>query len=141
VVIKHRRASGTEQATAEACPWLSRLRHPLAWRHAPDLERRHQAAYERLAERVEEIIAGLGLVQDDFSIGAGRIYHVPQVVSVDPGPPVKVDVRILPGQSPEDFSVPAATIAYDLGVAEVGINPLGPSAIRLELRPHDGLVD
>jgi hypothetical protein len=33
------------------------------------------------------------------------------------------------------------TIAYDLGVAEVRINPLGPSAIRLELLPHDGLAD
>jgi hypothetical protein len=88
---------------------------------------------------VEEIIAGLDLVQSDFSIAAGRVFHVPQVVSVSPGPPVGLDLRILPGQSPEDFSAHAAAIAYDLGMAEVRVVPLGPSAIRLELRPHDRL--
>jgi hypothetical protein len=139
VVIKHQRPGGPEQATAEETPWLSRLRHPLDWRHTRDLERRHLAAYERLAARVQEIIAGLGLIQEDFSIGGGR-YHVPRVISVDPGPPVRVDVRILPGQSPEDFSGHAATIAYDLGIAEVRIVPLGPSAIRLELLSHDRLA-
>ena len=75
VVIKHQRPGGPEQATAEETPWLSRLRHPLDWRHTRDLERRHLAAYERLAARVQEIIAGLGLIQEDFSIGGGR-YHV-----------------------------------------------------------------
>ena len=140
VVIKHQRPGGPEQATAEATPWLPRLRHALDWRHTRDLERRHQEAYERLAERVEEIIAGLNLIQEDFSIGGGRIYHVPRVVSVDSGPPVKVDIRILPGQSPEDFSAHAATIAYDLGIAEVRMVPLGPSAIRLELLSHDRLA-
>jgi hypothetical protein len=89
--------------------------------------------------RVEEIIVGLGLTQSDFSIAAGRVFHVPQVVSVAPGPPMRVDIRILPGQSPDDFSAHAAAIAYDLGMAEVRVIPLGPSAIRLELRPHDRL--
>ncbi len=137
VVIKHRRRGGPQQATAEQTRWLSRLRHPLERRHTGDLEPRHQAAYERLAERVEEIIAGLGLIEDDFSISAGRIYHFPRVIAVHPGPPLAVDIHILPGQSPENYSAHATAIAYDLGMAEVHVVPLGPAEIRLELLPHD----
>ena len=136
VVIKHRHTPGGEGNA----PWRDRLRHPLEWRHNRDLERRQQVGYERLAWRVEEIIAGLELTQSDFSIAAGRVFHVPEVVSVDPGPPVSLDIRILPGQSPDDFSAHAAAIAYDLGMAEVRVVPLGPSAIRLELLPHDRLT-
>lgn len=137
VVIKRRRSGGTGQASAEQTPWLSRLRHPRERRHARDVERRHQAAYERLAERVEEIITGLGLIEDDYSVSAGRVYHMPEVILVHPGPPLGVDIRMLPGQSPDDFSAHAAAIAYDLGMANVRVVPLGPSDIRLELLPHD----
>lgn len=139
VVIKHRHTRGTEAVTGGKTPWLPRLWHPLDGGHNRDLERRQQAGYEQLAWRVQDIIAGLGLVQSDSSIGSGRVFHVPQVVSVDPSPPVGLDIRILPGQSPDDFSAHAAAIAYDLGMAEVRIVPLGPSAIRLELLPHDRL--
>jgi len=137
VVIKHRCSGGPGQASVEQTSWRSRLRYPLERRHARDVERRHQAAYERLAERVEEIITGLGLIEDDFSIAGGRVYHMPEVISVDPGPPLGVDIRMLPGQSPEDFSAHAAAIAYDLGMANVRVVPLRPSEIRLELLPHD----
>jgi hypothetical protein len=139
VVIKHRHAGGTGAATGGKTPRPSRLRHPLEWRHNRDLERRRQTGYERLARRVEEIIVGLGLTQSDYSIAAGRVFHIPQVVSVDPGPPVGLDIRILPGQSPDDFSAHATTIAYDLGMADVRVVPVGPSVIRLELLPHDRL--
>ncbi|MGH3853851.1 MAG: DUF1918 domain-containing protein [Pseudonocardiaceae bacterium] len=139
VVIKNRHTRGNEAVTRGETRWLSRLRHPLARGHNRDLERRQQVGYEPLAGRVEEIIAGLGLTQSDVSIAAGRVFHTPQVVSVDPGPPVGLDIRILPGQSPDDFSAHAAAIAYDLGMAEVRVVPLGPSVIRLELLPHDRL--
>jgi Domain of unknown function (DUF1918) len=136
VVIKHRHPGDTAAVT----PRLARLRHPLEWLHNRDLERRQQAGYEQLARRVEEIIVGLDLVQSDFSIAAGRVFHAPEVVSVDPGPPVGLDIRMLPGQSPKDFSKHAAAIAYDLGMAEVRVVPLGPSVIRLELLPHAPLA-
>ncbi|MGB9280248.1 MAG: DUF1918 domain-containing protein [Pseudonocardiaceae bacterium] len=135
VVIKHRHTPGGERNA----PWRDRLRHSLERRHNRDLERRQQVGYERLAWRVEEIIAGLELTQSDFSIAAGRVFHVPEVILVDAGPPVSLDIRILPGQSPDDFSAHAAAIAYDLGMADVRVVPLGPSAIRLELLPHDRL--
>jgi hypothetical protein len=139
VVIKRRHPRGTEAVTEGETPWLSRLRHPLEWRHNRELERRQEARYEQVAWRVEQIIAGLGLAQSDYSIAAGWVYHIPQVISVDPGPPVGLNIRIFPGQSPDDFSAHAATIAYDLGIAEVRVVPLGPSVIRLELLPHDRL--
>lgn len=133
VVIKHRHGHGS----GGAGPRLSWLRHPLEWRHSRDLERRQQDRDEHLARRVQDIIAGLGLTQMDFSIGGGRVVHIPKVVSMAAGPPVGLDIEILPGQSPEDFSAHERTIAYDLGVAEVRVVPLGPDRIRLELLPHD----
>jgi hypothetical protein len=139
VVIKHRRTGGRDAITIGDAPLLSRLRHLREWRHNRDVERRQQAAYERLASRVEDIFAGLGLVHDDWSIGGSRTFDIPEVISVNPGPPVGLDVRMLPGQVPDDFSGHASAIAYDLGMAEVRVVPLGPSLIRLELLPHDQL--
>lgn len=139
IVIKHRHPHGNEAVTGGKNRWRSGLLHPLARAHDRELERRQQDGYEQLALRVEDIIVGLGLTLEDFSIAAGRVFHIPQVVSVDPGPPVGLDLRILPGQSPEDFSAHAPAIAYDLGMAEVRVVPLGPSVIRLVLVPHDWL--
>jgi Domain of unknown function (DUF1918) len=93
VVIKHRHPRGDEVLTGGKTRWLSRLRHLLGWGDNRDLERRQQVEYQQLAWRVEKIIAGLGLTQSDFSIAAGRVFHIPQVVSVDPGPPVGLDIR------------------------------------------------
>ena len=136
VVINHRHARGSAGVAGDTS-WRSKLRHPLEWHHHRDRERREQVAHERLAQRVEEILAGCGLGQEDDSIAAGRIYHFPQVTSVAAGPPMSVDIRMLEGQSPDDFSAHAATIAHDLGMAEVRVIPLDPSAIRLQLVPHD----
>jgi len=73
VVIKHRCSGGPGQASAQQTLWLSRVRHPLERRHARDIERRHQVAYERLTGRVEEIITGLGLIDvDRLRPGDGR---------------------------------------------------------------------
>jgi hypothetical protein len=112
-----------------------RLRHLLTWRRARQLKRARQEHDQRLAWRVTDIMVGCGLVQTDYSIGGGRMLHLPQVVSVVAGPPVGLDIRILPGQTPDDFVAHARVIAYNLGVAEVRVVPLGPSLIRLELLP------
>jgi hypothetical protein len=90
---------------------------------------------QELAWRVQDIIAGLGLIQTDFSIAGGRIVHIPHVVSVAAGPPVGLHIRTLPGQTPDNFAAHAPAIAYNLGVAEVRVVPLGPSLIRLDLLP------
>src|SRR5918912_1584754 len=66
---------------------------------------------------------------------------MPKVISVDPGPPLDLDIRMLPGQSPQNFSAHAAAIADDLSMTDVRVVPLGPSDIRLELLPTIGIPD
>jgi hypothetical protein len=62
---------------------LSRLRRD---RRARRLDHGHHAYNQQLAWRVQDIIVGCGLVQVDYSIAGGRVFHIPQVISVDPGP-------------------------------------------------------
>ncbi|MGH3673571.1 MAG: hypothetical protein ACRDSH_23575 [Pseudonocardiaceae bacterium] len=88
---------------------------------------------QRLAWRVQDVLVGCGLSQDDYSVGGGRVFHIPQVISVDNGPPVTLEIRMLPGQTPEDFTTHASVMAYDLGVAEVRVTLLEIPLIRLEL--------
>lgn len=98
----------------------------------------HQEHDHRLARRAQEVIVGLGLTQTDFSIAAGRIIRIPQVISVTAGPPVGLHIRTLPGQTPDDFAAHAPALAYNLGVPKVHVVPLGPSLIRLDLLPETG---
>ncbi|MDQ3765665.1 MAG: hypothetical protein M3460_30945 [Actinomycetota bacterium] len=113
--------------------WL--LHRPLARRRARQLERTRQENNQRLAWHLEDILVGRGLAQPYYSLVGGRGLHVPQVVSMVAGPPVRLDIRTLPGQTPDDFVAHAPAIAHNLGVAEVRVVPLGPSLIRLELLP------
>ena len=131
-------------------PRLSLLRRPLAWCRVRQQKRRRQAdawKLERarqendqlLASRVQDIFIGCGLTQFGYSIGGSRILRAPQVVAVVAGPPVGLDILILPGQMPDHFAAHAPAIAYNLGVAEVRVVPRGrPSLIRLELLPGSG---
>lgn len=115
-----------------AGPWLSRRR---ARRRAQELQIRRQAAYQELAWHVQDILVGCGLFQADYSIAAGWVFHTPQVVSVDPGPPLGLNIRMLPGQIPDDFAEHAQRIAYNLDMASVRVIPVGPYLIRLDLIP------
>lgn len=103
------------------------------------LERTTQKHDQILAWRTQDVIAGLGLTHTDFSIAAGRVIRIPEVVSVAAGPPVGLHIRILPGQTPDDFAAHTPAIAYNLDVAEVRVVPLGPSLIRLDLLPGTSL--
>jgi hypothetical protein len=115
-------------------PLLSLLHHPLARRRARHLARTHQAHDQVLAWRVQDSLAEIGLTHLDYSIGGGRMVHIPEVVSVSAGPPVVLDIRMLAGQRAEDFAAHAPTIAYYLGVAEVRVVPLGyPPGLRQSL--------
>jgi hypothetical protein len=62
------------------------------------------------------------------------------VVSGVAGPPVGLNIRTLPGQTPDDFAAHAPAIAYNLGMAEIRVVPLGPSLIRLDLLPGTDLA-
>ncbi|MDT7712919.1 MAG: hypothetical protein QOG46_1608 [Pseudonocardiales bacterium] len=125
----------TQSMASQASPRRSSRRPPLSRRRARQLERWHQDDDQRLAWRVQDVLVGCELIQTDFSVAVGHVFHVPRVVSVVAGPPVGLEIRILPGQVPGDFAAHAPAIAYSLGVAEVRVVPLGPSLIRLELLP------
>jgi hypothetical protein len=111
----------------------SLLRHPLAWRRARRDERIHRISDQRLAWRVQDVLVGCGLIQADYSVGGGHVFHIPQVISVHNAPPVTLDLHMLAGQTPEDFVAHASAMAYDLGVAEIRVVPLEVPLIRLEL--------
>ncbi len=125
-------SEGSDKTAFRSPSLLARL---LARRRVRRLERLHWEHDQRFAWFVQDVLAGCGLTQQDYSIGGGRSVHVPHVIAVNPGPPVSLDVRILPGQLPEDFAAHAEAIAYDLEVSDVRVIPLGPSLIRLELQP------
>jgi hypothetical protein len=84
---------------------------------------------------VQDSLAELGLTHQDYSIAGGRMVHIPQVVTVSTGPPVRLVIRMLPGQRTEDFTAHAPAIASYLGVTKVGVVPLEHPLIRLELLP------
>jgi hypothetical protein len=130
-----RAAQRSDEKNTENVAHLPSRLHPKARRDARRLERAHRKNDQQLAWRVQDILVGRGLTQADYSIAAGHVYHVPQVVSVVTGPPVGLKIRTLPGQMPEDFTAHTSAIAYHLGVADVRVVPLGPSLIRLELLP------
>ena len=112
-------------------PLPSRLR-PLARHHALQLARAHQRNKQELAWRVQDVLAGCGLVQTDYSIASGRVVHIPEVVSVVTGPVARVKLRLVVGQMPKDFTAQAQALAYHLGADEVDIVPLAPPFIRLD---------
>lgn len=118
-------------------PWRRRLAswlHELSERrHALHLERIRQDVYVRRAAYVRKIIAERGLVQFDYSIAGGRSTHIPQVVAMTDGPPATVDIRLLPGQTPDEFVRQAPAIAYNLDVTEVTVVRIGHLLIRLVL--------
>jgi hypothetical protein len=101
-------------------------------------ERIRQEQNQQLAWHLEDILRGRGLTQPYYSIVGGRSLYVPHVVSVVDGPPVGLEIQMLPGQTPSDFAAHAPAIAYNLGVAAVRVVPLAPSLIRLELLPGPG---
>jgi hypothetical protein len=102
-------------------------------RRAQELEHTRQEHNQRLAWHLEDILRGRGLTQPSYSVAGGRGLHVPHVISVVDGPPVGLEIQMLPGQAPHDFAAHAPAIAYNLGVAAVQVVSIGPSMIRLEL--------
>jgi hypothetical protein len=61
------------------------------------------------------------------------IMVAPQVESVDPGPPVTLLVRMLPGQVIDDFEAEAHRIAAGMDVPAVRVTPCGHGLIEVTL--------
>lgn len=64
------------------------------------------------------------------------IIVAPQVESVDPGPPVTLLVRMLPGQVIDDFAAEAHRLAAGMDVPAVRVTPCGRGSIEVTLLAH-----
>ncbi|MGH3685056.1 MAG: hypothetical protein ACRDQY_05545 [Pseudonocardiaceae bacterium] len=88
---------------------------------------------QRYAWKVQDILVGCGLSQPGASPVGGQLFHIPLVIKIEGRPPNQLTIQILPGQSPKHYEAHAETIAYNLGVDEVHVFPLGPYEILLKL--------
>lgn len=67
------------------------------------------------------------------------IMVAPQVHSIDPGPPVTLLVRMLPGQVVHDFQTAAHRLAAGMDVPDVRVTPCGHGWINVALLDHPPL--
>jgi hypothetical protein len=108
------------------------------------LQRRRDA--DELARWASEVVWQWNDTMDNtdlahHTVTAGRlpVMVAPQVQSVDPGPPVTLLVRMLPGQVVEDFEAEAHRIAAGMDVPMVRITSCGHGWIKLALLDHEPL--
>ncbi|GAA3218973.1 cell division protein FtsK [Pseudonocardia petroleophila] len=77
-------------------------------------------------------------VQPKVKPGAGR---TPRVVGVRSGGSWdEVRVRLVPGQTPEDFDLAARSLAVARGVARCQVRELGPDLVSIDFQRHDRLT-
>jgi hypothetical protein len=76
---------------------------------------------------------GTGLARHSSTAGRIPLVVVPQVQLVEPGPPVALVVRMLPGQIVDDFQAQAHRIAAGMNVPMVHVTPYGHSLIKVAL--------
>jgi hypothetical protein len=82
-------------------PRPSWLLHPRARRHMEHLTRTRQAQYQLLAWRVQDSLADIGLIHQDYSIAGGRVVHIPEVITASAWPPANVVIRMLRARRPK----------------------------------------
>ena len=105
--------------------------------------RRHREA-DDLARWVSDVtrqwtdtMDGARLAEHGQSAAKLPVTVAPQVESVDPGPPMTLLVRMLPGQSVDDFQEKAQRIATGMEVSKVEIAPFDGALINVVLLDHD----
>ncbi len=112
------------------------------WRTPRWLQRKRQA--DELARWANEV----ALLWNDTMDGTDLAHHTvtaarlpfllaPQVQSVDPGPPVTLRVRMLPGQLVDDYQAQAHRIAAGMDVPMVCISSCGHGVIKVALLEHE----
>ena len=122
-----KRAGGLTAGPRWAPRWLRRERE--------DRELERWAA--ELAWQWSEAMEGAGLTRHTRTAARIPLTLVPELHSVDLGPPVILLVEMLPGQVAEDFQAQAYRIAETLGVPMVDIAPYDPGWIKVALRDGD----
>lgn len=127
-----RRGAGNHDEPVTAPSWW-----PPRW-----LQRRREK--RELARWVTEVgwqwsdaVDGANLTRHTLTPAKIPVTIAPQVNSVDPGPPVTLLVRLLPGQTVDDFQDQAQCIADGMGVPMVHIEPYDAGWITVALLDHD----
>jgi hypothetical protein len=135
IVSRHQVTPRPFTAVASRSRWT-----PLGW-----LRRRREA--ERLAWwttvqgwRWADTVDGANLVHRDLNAAGIPHTSAPQVHWADPGPPVTLLVRMLPGQVVADFQAQAHRIAEGMGVPMVRIAHAGHGWIKVVLLVRDPLT-
>ena len=113
---------------------------PLGW-----LRRRHEAQRlawwtTQLGWRWADTVDGANLVHRDLNAAGIPCSSTPQLNWADPGPPVTLLVRMLPGQVVADFQAQAHRIAEGMGVPMVRISHAGHGWIKVVLLVRDPLT-
>jgi hypothetical protein len=86
-----------------------------------------------------DTMEGTGLARHTSTAGRIPLVVVPQVQLVEPGPPVALLVRMLPGQIVDDFRAQAHRIAAGMDVPAVHVTPYGHGLIKVALLDHQPL--
>ena len=108
------------------------------------LQRRREA--DELSRWASEVVWQWNDTMDNtdlahHTVTASRLPIVvaPQVQSVEPGPPVRLLVGMLPGQVVDDFEAQAHRIAAGMDVPAVRVTPCGRGLIEVTLLAHEPL--
>ena len=86
-----------------------------------------------------DTMAGTDLAHHTVTAARLPFLLAPQVQSVDPGPPVTLLVRMLPGQLVDDFQAQAHRIAAGMDAPMVRVTPCGHGLIKVALLDHEPL--
>lgn len=128
--------SGVSKRPVNRRDGLSSHRH--SWWTPRWLQRRREA--DELARWASEVMWQWNDTMDNTTLAhhtvtASRlpIMVAPQLESVDPGPPVTLLVRMLPGQVIDDFEPEAHRIAAGMDVPAVRVTPCGHGFIEVTL--------
>ena len=131
-------SSGVSTRPVDQHTELSRRRR---WWTPRWLQRRREA--DELARWASEVVwqwndtlGNTDLTHHTVTASRLPVMVAPQVHSVDSGPPVTLLVRMLPGQTVDDFEAEAHRLAAGMDVPAVCVTPCGHGWIRVALLDH-----
>jgi DNA segregation ATPase FtsK/SpoIIIE, S-DNA-T family len=101
--------------------------------------RAQQYMQQRLAVRMTDVLMGTALARRDVTGGGGPVVLSPQVAAVMIGPPLCMNLRLLPGQTAADVELESDRLAEAFGARRVRIIPRAPGWVRVELHRGDPL--
>ncbi len=110
---------------------------PLRWLERRREERDFARWVTEVGWQWSDAVDDADLTRHTQSVAKVPLTIAPQVHSVEPGPPVTLLVRMLPGQTVDDFQSNAQCIADGMRVPMVDIEPYDTGWITVVLLDHN----